>query len=79
MDYCSGGDLSVYIKKRGRIPTLDYVPRGSELSAGGSGKTQYWPHPDEGGLDEVVVRCFLGQLGEYSSASCLCDGDRPRR
>jgi serine/threonine-protein kinase ULK/ATG1 len=57
MDYCSGGDLSFYIKKRGRLPTLDYVPESG-------GKEQYWPHPEEGGLDETVVRCFLGQLGE---------------
>jgi serine/threonine-protein kinase ULK/ATG1 len=61
MDYCSGGDLSFYIKKRGRLPTLEYVPQSG-------GKEQYWPHPEEGGLDEIVVRCFLGQLGEFLTA-----------
>lgn len=58
MDYCSGGDLSFYIKKRGRLPTLEYV------ALGGSSK-QYWPHPEEGGLDEVVVKNLLGQLGTF--------------
>jgi len=68
MDYCSGGDLSFYIKKRGRLSSLDYVPEGGT-------KPQYWPHPEEGGLDEVVVRCFLGQLGEFF---CLFDS-RPTK
>ncbi|CED82805.1 ulk ulk protein kinase [Phaffia rhodozyma] len=55
MDYCSGGDLSFYIKKRGRLPTLEYVADGSTTK-------QFWPHPEEGGLDEVVVKNLLGQL-----------------
>lgn len=55
MDYCSGGDLSFYIKKRGRLPTLEYVPPEG-------GPKRFWIHPEEGGLDEVVVKCFLGQL-----------------
>lgn len=59
MDYCSGGDLSYYIKNRGRLPSLDFVPRGG-------GKAVFWPHPEEGGLDEVVVRSFLAQLGQYA-------------
>lgn len=57
MDYCSGGDLSYYIKNRGRLPSLDFVPPQG-------GKPVFWPHPEEGGLDEVVVRSFLAQLGQ---------------
>ncbi|KAJ7199902.1 kinase-like domain-containing protein [Mycena haematopus] len=55
MEYCSGGDLGNYIKKRGRVETLEYVP--SEGTA-----PQYYPHPRTGGLDEIVVRSFLRQL-----------------
>ena len=25
---------------------------------------EFWPHPEEGGLDAAVTRCFLGQLSE---------------
>ncbi|KAG7095997.1 hypothetical protein E1B28_006679 [Marasmius oreades] len=56
MEYCSGGDLTNYIKKRGRVETLEYIP---SLGA----PPQYYPHPRTGGLDEVVVRSFLRQLG----------------
>ncbi|KAF9262766.1 Pkinase-domain-containing protein [Marasmius fiardii PR-910] len=56
MEYCSGGDLTNYIKKRGRVETLEYTP-----SPGAP--PQYYPHPRTGGLDEVVVRSFLRQLG----------------
>ena len=55
MHFCSGGDLSLYIKKRGKLPTL-------ELPGGRPG--EYYPHPKEGGLAEEVIRSFLGQLGE---------------
>ncbi|KAF8208072.1 kinase-like domain-containing protein [Mycena galopus ATCC 62051] len=55
MEYCSGGDLTNYIKKRGRVDTLEYVP-----SPGAA--PQYYPHPRTGGLDEIVVRSFLRQL-----------------
>ncbi|KIY72243.1 kinase-like protein [Cylindrobasidium torrendii FP15055 ss-10] len=55
MEYCSGGDLTNYIKKRGRVETLEYVP--SEGAA-----PQYYPHPRTGGLAEIVVRSFLRQL-----------------
>ncbi|KAJ4490043.1 other/ULK/ULK protein kinase [Lentinula aciculospora] len=55
MEYCSGGDLTHYIKKRGRVETLEYVP-----SPGAA--PQYYPHPRTGGLDEIVVRSFLRQL-----------------
>ncbi|KAJ7594187.1 other/ULK/ULK protein kinase [Mycena floridula] len=55
MEFCSGGDLTNYIKKRGRVESLEYVP------APGSAP-QYYPHPRTGGLDEIVVRSFLRQL-----------------
>jgi serine/threonine-protein kinase ULK/ATG1 len=58
MEYCSGGDLTNYIKRRGRVENLQYSP--SEGAA-----LQYYPHPRTGGLDEIVVRSFLRQLGEY--------------
>ncbi|KAG6380368.1 kinase-like protein [Boletus reticuloceps] len=55
MEYCAGGDLTNYIKKRGRVEGLEYAPTsGAAL--------QYYPHPRSGGLDEVVVRSFLRQL-----------------
>ena len=60
MEYCAGGDLTNYIKKRGRVESLEYAPApGAAL--------QYYPHPRSGGLDEVVVRSFLRQLGMFSS------------
>lgn len=62
MEYCSGGDLTNYIKKRGRVEGLEYAPTpGAAL--------QYYPHPKSGGLDEIVVRSFLRQLGESCSRS----------
>jgi len=59
MEYCAGGDLTNYIKKRGRVEGLEYVPSpGAAL--------QYYPHPRTGGLEEIAVRSFLRQLGEIS-------------
>ncbi|TFK69876.1 Pkinase-domain-containing protein [Pluteus cervinus] len=55
MEFCAGGDLTKYIKKRGRVEGLEYIP------APGS-PPQYYPHPRSGGLDEIVVRSFLRQL-----------------
>ncbi|KLO06515.1 kinase-like protein [Schizopora paradoxa] len=55
MEYCSGGDLTNYIKKRGKVESLEYIP-----SPGAA--PQYYPHPKTGGLDEIVVRSFLRQL-----------------
>ncbi|KDR76950.1 hypothetical protein GALMADRAFT_246094 [Galerina marginata CBS 339.88] len=55
MEYCAGGDLTNYIKKRGRVEGLEYIPSpGAAL--------QYYPHPRTGGLDEIAVRSFLRQL-----------------
>lgn len=56
MEYCSGGDLTNYIKKRGKVETLEYVPSPGAAPI-------YYPHPRTGGLDEIVVRSFLRQLG----------------
>lgn len=58
MEFCAGGDLANYIKKRGRVEGLEYIPSpGTALT--------YYPHPKSGGLDEIVVRSFLRQLGAY--------------
>lgn len=57
MEYCSGGDLTNYIKKRGKVDSLEYV------ASPGAAPT-YYPHPKTGGLDEIVMRSFLRQLGE---------------
>ncbi|EIW71440.1 hypothetical protein TREMEDRAFT_67767 [Tremella mesenterica DSM 1558] len=67
MEYCTGSDLSLYLKKRGRIPTLDFVPRpGSWLptaNASEDGKI-FWPHPPTGALDERITRSFAGQIAQ---------------
>ena len=57
MEYCAGGDLANYIKKRGRVEGLEYSPSPGAAPI-------YYPHPKSGGLDEIVVRSFLRQLGE---------------
>ncbi len=62
MEYCSGGDLTNYIKKRGRIENLRYIPEPGAAP-------QYYPHPRSGGLAEIVVRSFLRQLGASSLSS----------
>lgn len=53
MEYCSLGDLSNYIKRRGLVAGAS-VEAGQWNSLSGP-----W-----GGLNEVVVRHFLQQLGE---------------
>ncbi|WRT69818.1 serine/threonine-protein kinase ATG1 [Kwoniella shivajii] len=67
MEICSGSDLSIYIKNRGKLETLDFIPRpGSSLAhldRKEDGKI-FWPHPSTGGLDEKVTRSFLGQLAQ---------------
>lgn len=57
MDYCSGGDLSMYIRARGKIETLEYVPEPGAAPI-------YFPHPKTGGLDQRVVRSLLLQLAD---------------
>ncbi|KWU43996.1 kinase-like protein, partial [Rhodotorula sp. JG-1b] len=65
MDFCSAGDLSIYIRKRGDLPSLTASNQGLPAEEGivtsGTEKVLY-PHPKEGGLNETIVRCFLGQL-----------------
>ncbi|EKM57100.1 uncharacterized protein PHACADRAFT_172785 [Phanerochaete carnosa HHB-10118-sp] len=55
IEFCAGGDLSNYIKKRGRVEGLEYVPSPGVAPI-------YYQHPKTGGLDEIVVRSFLRQL-----------------
>ena len=64
MEYCAGGDLTNYIKKRGRVEGLEYVPEPGAAP-------QYYPHPRTGGLTVIVVRSFLRQLGASAVSSCL--------
>ena len=48
MEYCAGGDLINYIKKRRHVEGLEYVPLpGAAL--------QYHPHLRTGGLEEIAV------------------------
>lgn len=68
MEYCSGGDLTNYIKKRGRVENLQYIPEPGAAP-------QYYPHPRTGGLAEIVVRSFLRQLGTSSPPSFELDLD----
>lgn len=53
MEFCVGGDLSSYIKHRGRIAAL-HTPTSPLAS--------FLPHPKVGGLSDSVVRSFIGQL-----------------
>ncbi|CAL1709962.1 unnamed protein product [Somion occarium] len=55
IEFCSGGDLANYLKKRGRVDSLEYVPSPGVAP-------MYYPHPRTGGLDIIVVRSFLRQL-----------------
>ena len=76
MEDCTGGDLSGYLKRRGRVDGLQYIPGPGQAPI-------YYPHPRSGGLDVVVVRSFLRQLGEpglvFSVSTCgarsVCDID----
>ncbi|KAH8827130.1 other/ULK/ULK protein kinase [Flagelloscypha sp. PMI_526] len=56
IEYCAGGDLTHYIKRRGRVDGLEYIPSPGQ-------PLQYYPHPARGGLATLVVRSFLRQLG----------------
>ncbi|CAG7850397.1 Serine/threonine-protein kinase ATG1 {ECO:0000250/UniProtKB:P53104} {ECO:0000250/UniProtKB:P53104}; AltName: Full=Autophagy-related protein 1 {ECO:0000250/UniProtKB:P53104} [Serendipita indica DSM 11827] len=55
MEDCTGGDLSGYLKRRGRVDGLQYVPEP------GAAPT-FYQHPKTGGLAEVAVRSFLRQM-----------------
>ncbi|GAA5917925.1 hypothetical protein JCM6882_006505 [Rhodosporidiobolus microsporus] len=66
MDFCSAGDLSIYIRKRGDLPSLTASNQGLLPDMRGRKELDpsrvLYPHPKEGGLNETIVRCFLGQL-----------------
>lgn len=64
MAFCSAGDLSIYIRKRGELAALSASNQGllPEHRDREQGRVLY-PHPKEGGLNETIVRHFLGQLG----------------
>ncbi|GAA5844785.1 hypothetical protein JCM9279_002919 [Rhodotorula babjevae] len=64
MDFCSAGDLSLYIRKRGDLPSLTASNAGllPDSPARKPSDKVLYPHPKEGGLNETIVRCFLGQL-----------------
>lgn len=75
MAFCSAGDLSIYIRKRGDVIALNDSNQGllpemmsnsNSLSRGKDAGRIMYPHPKEGGLNETIVRCFLGQLGALS-------------
>ncbi|KAM0789543.1 hypothetical protein ACM66B_000357 [Microbotryomycetes sp. NB124-2] len=70
MAFCSAGDLSIYIRKRGDLAALTASNQGllpdqdaSRASLADSiPRRVMYPHPKEGGLNETIVRSFLGQL-----------------
>ncbi|GAA5898446.1 serine/threonine protein kinase ATG1 [Sporobolomyces salmoneus] len=66
MDLCTAGDLALYIRKRGDLPSLEASNQGLLPERSSSReldpKKVLYPHPKEGGLNETIVRCFLDQL-----------------
>jgi serine/threonine-protein kinase ULK/ATG1 len=52
MEYCSGRDFTNYMKKRGRVENLEYIPEPGAAP-------QYYPHLMTGGLAEIILRIFL--------------------
>ncbi|EFP85907.2 ULK/ULK protein kinase [Puccinia graminis f. sp. tritici CRL 75-36-700-3] len=54
MQYCSQGDLSVYIKTQAKLIKQQQQPQPH----------QPFPHPQDGGLNEWIIRSFLGQLAD---------------
>ncbi|KAI3614678.1 hypothetical protein CBS9595_003949 [Malassezia furfur] len=59
MEYCPGGDLSQYIRKRGDIAPWNGDALSNPLAAAQRAK---FPHPEDGGLNDAMVRSFLAQL-----------------
>ncbi|KZO99084.1 Pkinase-domain-containing protein [Calocera viscosa TUFC12733] len=55
MEFCGGGDLHEYKRKRGKIKGLEYMPDFGMMPV-------YYPHPQKGGLAPFAVRSFLVQL-----------------
>jgi len=59
MEYCPGGDLSLYIRHHGDVAPWDGDPAINPLAAAQRAK---FPHPEDGGLHDAMVRSFLAQL-----------------
>ncbi|WFD24423.1 non-specific serine/threonine protein kinase [Malassezia equina] len=59
MEYCPGGDLSLYIRKHGDVAPWDGDAALNPLAA--AQRTKF-PHPEDGGLHDTMVRSFLAQL-----------------
>lgn len=59
MEYCPGGDLSLYIRKHGDVAPWDGDPAVNPLAAAQRAR---FPHPEDGGLNDTMVRSFLAQL-----------------
>lgn len=59
MEYCPGGDLSQYIRKRGDIPPWNGDELSNPLAAA---QRRLFPHPEDGGLNDAMVRSLLTQL-----------------
>ena len=59
MAFCASGDLSQYIKKR-----FDIYERAGMAEPGSLSRKQQpkYPHPADGGLNEIIVRSILTQL-----------------
>lgn len=59
MEFCPGGDLSQYIRKHGNVAPWEGDATVNPLAAAQRAK---YPHPEDGGLNETMVRSFLAQL-----------------
>ncbi|KAH9824852.1 ULK/ULK protein kinase [Melampsora americana] len=70
MQYCAEGDLSVYIKSKSKASNQDNQQIAKPLdirsvaSSAHPPASERFPHPTDGGLNEWVVRSFLGQLAD---------------
>lgn len=87
MQYCSQGDLSIYIKNRSKQrkqtsqpsplppnssrsatpskshPTQNLLPASNQFYPSSPPHDRF-PHPPDGGLNEWIIRSFLGQLAD---------------
>ena len=59
MEYCPGGDLSSYIKHRGDVAPWHGDAASNPVAAA---QRAHYPHPEDGGLNDTMVRSFLAQL-----------------
>ncbi|WFD28257.1 non-specific serine/threonine protein kinase [Malassezia nana] len=59
MEYCPGGDLSQYIRHHGDVAPWDGDAAINPLAAAQRAR---FPHPEDGGLHDTMVRSFLAQL-----------------